>query len=76
MKCPFCSFSDDKVIDSREGRAGDLIRRVVGLETRVPPILSPGPEMTIQADCDQIEQLLINVIRNAVDAWLPRQGTK
>ena len=27
MKCPFCSFSDDKVIDSREGRAGDLIRR-------------------------------------------------
>ncbi len=27
MKCPFCSFSDDKVIDSREGRVGDLIRR-------------------------------------------------
>lgn len=27
MKCPFCSHSDDKVIDSREGRAGDLIRR-------------------------------------------------
>jgi transcriptional repressor NrdR len=27
VKCPFCSFTDDKVIDSREGRAGDLIRR-------------------------------------------------
>ncbi len=27
MKCPFCSSSDDKVIDSREGRSGDLIRR-------------------------------------------------
>ena len=27
MKCPFCSFADDKVIDSREGRGGDLIRR-------------------------------------------------
>jgi transcriptional repressor NrdR len=27
VKCPFCAFSDDKVIDSREGRAGDLIRR-------------------------------------------------
>ena len=27
MKCPFCSHVDDKVIDSREGRAGDLIRR-------------------------------------------------
>jgi transcriptional repressor NrdR len=27
VKCPFCSFRDDKVIDSREGRTGDLIRR-------------------------------------------------
>ena len=27
MKCPFCSRVDDKVIDSREGRTGDLIRR-------------------------------------------------
>ena len=27
MKCPFCSSVEDKVIDSREGRAGDLIRR-------------------------------------------------
>ena len=27
MKCPFCAFADDKVIDSREGRAGDVIRR-------------------------------------------------
>ncbi len=27
MKCPFCSNLDDKVIDSREARTGDLIRR-------------------------------------------------
>jgi len=27
VKCPFCAHLDDKVIDSREGRAGDLIRR-------------------------------------------------
>ena len=27
MKCPFCSHMDDKVVDSREGRTGDLIRR-------------------------------------------------
>ena len=27
VKCPFCSAMEDKVIDSREGRAGDLIRR-------------------------------------------------
>lgn len=27
MKCPFCANVDDKVIDSREGRGGDTIRR-------------------------------------------------
>jgi len=27
MKCPFCGHLDDKVVDSREGRSGDLIRR-------------------------------------------------
>jgi transcriptional repressor NrdR len=27
LKCPFCSHLDDKVIDSREARTGDLIRR-------------------------------------------------
>jgi transcriptional repressor NrdR len=27
VKCPFCFHIDDKVIDSREGKAGDLIRR-------------------------------------------------
>jgi transcriptional repressor NrdR len=27
MKCPFCRYKDDKVVDSREGRHGDLIRR-------------------------------------------------
>ena len=27
MRCPFCANVDDKVIDSREGRTGDTIRR-------------------------------------------------
>ena len=27
MKCPFCAHLDDKVVDSREGREGDMIRR-------------------------------------------------
>ena len=27
MECPFCAHLDDKVIDSREARTGDLIRR-------------------------------------------------
>lgn len=53
---------------------GDLVRRVAGLETRLAPVLLPGPEVTIQADADQIEQLLINVIRNAADAALETGG--
>jgi transcriptional repressor NrdR len=27
VRCPFCANIDDKVIDSREGRTGDTIRR-------------------------------------------------
>jgi len=27
MKCPFCSFLNDKVVDSRESKDGELIRR-------------------------------------------------
>ncbi len=27
MRCPFCAHLDDKVIDSREARTGDMIRR-------------------------------------------------
>jgi len=49
---------------------GPLVHRVIGLETRMAVTLEPGPEFTIHADADQIEQLLINLIRNAVDASL------
>ncbi len=47
---------------------GTWIRQVIGLETRVPIDLDPGPELAISGDRDQLEQLLINLIRNAVDA--------
>src|SRR5258708_9501341 len=53
---------------------GELLRRVVGLETRIPPVLAPGPDLTVQLDADQLEQLLINVIRNAADASLETGG--
>ncbi|HLJ45183.1 MAG TPA: ATP-binding protein [Bryobacteraceae bacterium] len=53
---------------------GDIMRRVVGLETRIRPVLTAGPELVIQADGDQLEQLLINIIRNATDASLETGG--
>ncbi len=53
----------------------EVVPRVVGLESRVRIELTPGPNLTIQADCDQIEQLLINIIRNAADASLETGGS-
>ncbi|HEX7939859.1 MAG TPA: ATP-binding protein [Gemmatimonadaceae bacterium] len=50
------------------------VRRVVALETRIPVAVRPGPEVTISADGDQLDQLLINLIRNAVDASLVTKG--
>ncbi len=47
---------------------GTWVRRVVRLEVRMNVALSPGPELTIQADGDQLDQLLINLIRNGVEA--------
>ena len=51
-----------------------ILRRVVGLETRKPVKIIGGPQVTISADPDQIEQLLINIVRNAVDAVLESSG--
>jgi nitrogen fixation/metabolism regulation signal transduction histidine kinase len=50
------------------------IRQVAGLETRLPVRLTPGPELTVQGDQNQLEQLLINLVRNAVDASLETSG--
>ncbi|HVR95873.1 MAG TPA: ATP-binding protein [Thermoanaerobaculia bacterium] len=47
-----------------------LIRRVAALETRLPVYVERGPEVIVRGDPDQLEQLLINLVRNAVDATL------
>jgi two-component system, NtrC family, nitrogen regulation sensor histidine kinase NtrY len=46
----------------------DWIHRTAKLETRLKVTVDEGPPITISADGDQLEQLLINIIRNAVDA--------
>ncbi|HEX3682019.1 MAG TPA: ATP-binding protein [Bryobacteraceae bacterium] len=45
-----------------------LLRRVTRLETRMQVFFEECPALTIQGDADQLEQVLINLIRNAVDA--------
>ena len=50
------------------------VRRVAGLESRLPVEVHPGPDVVVHADGDQLDQLLINLVRNAVDAATETDG--
>jgi nitrogen fixation/metabolism regulation signal transduction histidine kinase len=50
------------------------IERVAALEKRLPVQVARGPSATIEADADQLDQLLINLVRNAADAALETSG--
>ncbi|HSW50866.1 MAG TPA: ATP-binding protein [Bryobacteraceae bacterium] len=52
----------------------DWVERVARLETRLPVRVAPGPPVSIRADRDQLDQLLINLLNNAVDASLQTGG--
>ena len=47
---------------------GAVVDRVVTLEKGHNIQIAGGPRLSIQGDSDQLEQLLINLLRNAVDA--------
>lgn len=47
-----------------------LLDRVAGLETRLKVEIGDVPQISLMADADQMEQLLINLVRNAVEAAL------
>ena len=53
---------------------GAILARVASLETRLPVGILPGPGVAVDADADQLEQLLINLVRNATDAALETGG--
>ncbi|HUQ91984.1 MAG TPA: transcriptional regulator NrdR [Bryobacteraceae bacterium] len=55
MRCPFCSHQEDKVIDSRESREGEVIRRrrqCLGCEKRFTTYerIDEVPYMVIKKD--------------------------
>ena len=50
------------------------VRRVAGLEKRVPVLVRQGPPLVVRADGDQLDQLLINLVGNAADATLETGG--
>jgi nitrogen fixation/metabolism regulation signal transduction histidine kinase len=51
-------------------RVRDWIARTVALETRMKTDVQAGEDVVIPGDPDQLDQLLINLLRNAVDATL------
>ena len=51
-----------------------LIKRVAELERRFKVDVAEGPALSVSADPDQLEQLLINLVRNAADAALETKG--
>jgi two-component system, NtrC family, nitrogen regulation sensor histidine kinase NtrY len=51
-----------------------VARRIAELENRLPVAVLATDNPSINADPDQIEQLLINIIRNAADASLETNG--
>ncbi|HEX8245979.1 MAG TPA: ATP-binding protein, partial [Longimicrobium sp.] len=53
---------------------GEWVRRAAGLETRVEVRVVAGAPVEIQADRDQLDQLMINLLRNAADAALETGG--
>jgi nitrogen fixation/metabolism regulation signal transduction histidine kinase len=53
---------------------GAWLQRVVDLEKRLPVRLAAGPPVTIRGDADQLDQLLINLVANAVEAALETGG--
>jgi two-component system nitrogen regulation sensor histidine kinase NtrY len=50
------------------------VGRAVSFETRVSVTINAGANLTVQGDPDQLEQVLINLLRNAADASLVTKG--
>jgi two-component system nitrogen regulation sensor histidine kinase NtrY len=52
----------------------ELMTRIVELEKRLPVGVTLSADLDVVADSDQLEQALINIVRNAVDASLETSG--
>ncbi|MGH9309131.1 MAG: sensor histidine kinase [Vicinamibacterales bacterium] len=55
-------------------RIAPIAHRVAELEDRMPVTVAATTDVALNADPDQLEQLLINIVRNAVDATLEAGG--
>jgi signal transduction histidine kinase len=59
----------------RQVDVAELLHKVVQLESRVPVELKAGDALSVSADADQLEQALINLLRNAAEASAANDGS-
>jgi nitrogen fixation/metabolism regulation signal transduction histidine kinase len=57
----------------RKTQIAPIVQRVAALEASLPVRVIPGPDVELMVDPDLIEQMLINLVRNAVEAALEIQ---
>ncbi|HET6726157.1 MAG TPA: ATP-binding protein [Gammaproteobacteria bacterium] len=58
----------------RRLKIAPLIARVAAFDPRKRALVSAGPPVTLTADPDQIEQALLNLVKNAIDATEENNG--
>jgi two-component system, NtrC family, nitrogen regulation sensor histidine kinase NtrY len=58
----------------RQTELAPLLRRAAKFDPRKAAELADGGEVSLQMDADQIDQVLINLVKNAVEAALVTQG--
>lgn len=72
-------------LEPQPARVAQWVQRVLDLERRLPVSLVPGPDLVVMGDLDLLDHLLINLVRNAVEAageggghvtlgWLPKDA--
>lgn len=54
----------------------NMVERVIGLESRLAIIVLQGPDISINVDPDQLEQVMINLTKNATEAVLAKHSAE
>lgn len=57
-------------------RVADLVSRIALLEQRLKIEVDGGEDVEVEIDAGQLEQALINLVKNACDATLPHGGVR
>ena len=51
-----------------------LLERIAAADGRLPVQVNPGPDLTVKADPDQLGQVVVNLVKNAIEASMPTGG--